>query len=118
MKTIKIMSIIVKSLLTLFGVFMLIFFIGESISGITSSLDFYDIFGLVLMPFVFIIGVIVMWKREVLGSIIIIFTIILLNIVFMVGNQSFSLQLEFGLLLLLAVIQLLLTVLSRRLKTE
>ncbi|MDD3122837.1 MAG: hypothetical protein PHC62_04860 [Candidatus Izemoplasmatales bacterium] len=117
MKAIKITSVVIKSLLSLFGIFMFVFFFGESISGVTTSLDFFDIFGMILMPFVFTIGVIVMWKKELLGSVIIILTILLLNIVFMIGQQSFSLELEFGIVLLIAVIEMVVAILYQRAKS-
>ena len=117
MKTIKITSVIMKSLLSLFGIVMFVFFIGESLSGVTTTLDFYDVFAMILMPFVFTLGVLIMWKKELLGSIIIILTIVLLNIVFMVGEQSFTLELEFGIVLLLAVIEFAVAILYRRAKS-
>ncbi len=78
----------------------LIFFIGEGFSDI-SAITIGEWVMMFFVPVVLLAGIIVAWRREMLGGIIVILSILLFNLTSMIAERAFTFQLDFGFFLII-----------------
>jgi len=97
-----------------FVVLFLIFFIGEGGPGELMYLNAADKLGLTFMPVIFIMGLAVAWKRELLGGTIMALSVIGFNLIRIIARQEFSGEVEFAVLLIPSMIFMLLPCLLGR----
>ncbi|MEX1378380.1 MAG: hypothetical protein AB1Z23_13020 [Eubacteriales bacterium] len=92
-----------------------VFFIGEADFSEPIHLTIAEIFLILCIPVTLIIGIIIAWKKEILGGIIIVFSILAFNIVSMI-SEGFTFELEMGLFLFIGLLYIICGVADRRLQ--
>jgi hypothetical protein len=103
----KTMRVINKVVLNVFLFLFVVIFIGEALSD-DGALDLstVELISLIVFSGGLIIGSFVIWVNDVTGAFIIIATVIILNILFIIVEGQITLQIDFGLLLALGLLQL------------
>lgn len=98
-KVILIIRWVTRIISLVFAGIFLLFIIGEGNIKEFVTLSTSEIFLVIFVPLLYILGVAVSWKKELIGGIIILVSVIGFNIVEIVAGKHFSLELEFTYLL-------------------
>jgi len=114
-KMISVLRWTTRILSMLIALLFLVFFIGEADFTEPISLSVGEVFMILSIPVLLIAGIIVAWKREVLGGIIIILSVLCFNMAAMISEKYFTFELEFGLFLILGLMFIICGVSKRRL---
>ena len=116
-KTRKIISIIrwITRIISISVVLLfLVFFIGEGDFSQPINLTTGEIAMIICVPILLIAGIIIAWKREILGGIVIVGSVLLFNIISMIAETSFTFELDFGLFLFIGLLFIICGVANRR----
>ena len=84
------------------GIFLL-FFIGEGFIPNIPKLTTTEFLLIICIPVLFTTGVVIAWKKEIVGGIIIISSILLFNIIDIIKSPKPKIEIEFGILLLVGI---------------
>jgi hypothetical protein len=101
--------------LLIIGLFLL-FFVGEGSIGELSSLSFTEISLMIFIPLLFTLGVIVSFKKELIGGVLIILSVIGFNAVDRIASGQLSGEFEFASLVIPGILFIVLWYLSNKLK--
>jgi hypothetical protein len=93
---------------------LLLFLIGEGDFDQMRNLGSPEKIKLLLVPLLFIIGVVISWKKELAGGIIILVSVLGFNCVEYIAGKGFSGDIELAFLLIPGILVLLLAFLSRK----
>lgn len=91
-----------------------VFFIGEADFSQPINLTTGEIFLMLCIPVALIAGIIIAWKKEILGGIIIVISVFAFNIISMI-LEGFTFELEMGLFLFIGLLYIICGIADRRL---
>ena len=114
-KTICILRWTTRILGILIALLFIVFFLGETDFSQPPRVTTAETFMILCIPIMLLIGILVAWKREVMGGMIIVMSILLFNIVAMI-SEGFSFELEFGVFLSVGLLFIICGVADRRLE--
>lgn len=115
-RTVTVLSWAAKIVAAGFVVLFLVFFIGEGGPGELMSLNWAEKLGLAFMPVVFAVGLVIAWKRERTGGIVMLISVFGFNLVRVIFKREFT-EFEFAFLLIPGMILALMPYLSGRMKS-
>ncbi len=81
----------------------LLFFFGEADFSSAPNLSAGEWVMIFFEPVMLIVGMAIAWKKEVLGGIIIVASVLLFNITSMIATGRFSFQLELGVFIIIGI---------------
>lgn len=113
-KTISVLRWITRVIGILIVLLFLVFFIGEADFSQPVSLTLPEMLSILCIPVLLIIGIVIAWKKEVLGGIIILASVLIFNLIWYIA-EGFSFELEFGIFMLLGLLYIICGVADRRL---
>lgn len=87
----------------LVALLFVVFFIGEGLFNNISELTIPEILGVVCIIF-FILGSIIAWKKEIIGGIVIIISIILFNVITMIEESSINIEIDFEMFIIFGIL--------------
>lgn len=112
-KTISIIRWITRIIGILIALLFCVFFIGETDFSKPFSLPFNEVILILFIPVTLIIGIIIAWKREILGGIIIAASVLLFNITAYIA-EGFSFEMDFGIFAFVGLLYIICGVADRR----
>jgi len=114
-KTISVIRWITRIIGILIVLLFLVFFIGETDFSKPFSLPVNEIILILFIPVGLIAGIIIAWKREIMGGIIIAASVLLFNITAYI-SEGFSFEMDFGIFAFVGLMYIICGVADRRLK--
>jgi hypothetical protein len=100
-KTINIIRWITRIFSILTALLFLVFFIGEADFSTVNTIAFGEWVMIFFEPVLLIIGMAIAWKREMLGGIIVVASVLLFNIVSMIMSGRFGFGLDLGIFIVI-----------------
>lgn len=113
-KLIKVIRWINRILSTSLVAIFVVFLIGEGIGGESAGLTKYEGYMIFFVPVMLSVGIILAWFKEMIGGIIMIGSVIGFNIVGMLSEGNYALELDFGVAMLFGVVFVFLAIFSHR----
>lgn len=97
----------------LVGIFIL-FFIGEGNIDEFAKLTGIEILLMIFVPIVFTAGVVIAWRKEMLGGIVILASVLGYNLVDRINSSGFKWEIEFAFLLVPGILFILTSRMAKR----
>ncbi len=100
-KTVNVIRWITRILSILTAVIFLVFFFGEADFSSAPALSAAEWVMIFFEPVLLLIGMVIGWKREMLGGIIVVASVLLFNITSMIASGRFGFELELGIFIVI-----------------
>ncbi len=100
-KTVNVIRWATRILSILTALLFLVFFFGEADFTTAPSLSVAEWVMIFFEPVMLLVGMAIAWKREMLGGIIVIASVVLFNIISMIASGRFGFELELGIFIVI-----------------